>query len=549
MKRLVRSRIALALVLIQSFVFSGLAQTAATRSPFDVAAAIRKEGMENSKIMNTLHYFTDLYGPRLTGSPNHVNAAKWAIREMSSWGFSNAALEPWEFGHPGWVNERAFGMMHTPVQDALTFEVLGWTPSTKGIVRGKPVHLVIPQVPSADNPAVALPPTQNELSAYFEKMKAEVTGRIVFVGKPAVIPVTIEPRPRRIAGDEAKRRFDPTTPAPQGPPPVVAGPQNVPAREGALRAQQIGEQLDRFLVENNAALRVNDAAMDLGLIRAFNNRTFDVTKVVPTVVMRNEDFGRVVRLLERENDVQLEFDVRNRTVPSGVTSYNAVAEIPGTDKKDEVVMLGGHLDSWHAATGATDNAIGCATMMEAARILKAIGVKPRRTIRVALWSGEEQGLLGSLAYVSRHFGTAEKPGPEYGKFNGYFNIDSGTGRARGMSIFGPPEASSLLREALAPFADLGFAGVVSGRSRSIGGSDHTSFNNAGLPGIGIQQDPIEYFTTTWHTNLDTYERVIESDAKASAVVIAAAVYALAMSDTMLPRFASADMPAAPAPRP
>jgi len=549
MKLLVRSRIALALVLIQSFVFSGLAQNAATRSSLDVAAAIRKEGMENSKIMNTLHYFTDLYGPRLTGSPNHVNAAKWAIREMSSWGFSNAALEPWEFGHPGWVNERAFGMMHTPVQDALTFEVLAWTPSTKGIVRGKPVHLVIPQVPSADNPAVALPPTQGELSAYFEKMKAEVTGKIVFVGKPAVIPVTIEPRPRRIADDEAKRRFDPTTPAPQGPPPVTVGPQNVPAREGALRAQQIGEQLDRFLVENNAALRVNDAAMDLGLIRAFNNRTFDVTKVVPTVVMRNEDFGRIVRLLERKNDVQLEFDVRNRTVPSGVTSYNAIAEIPGTDKKDEVVMLGGHLDSWHAATGATDNAIGCATMMEAARILKAIGVKPRRTIRVALWSGEEQGLLGSLAYVSRHFGTAEKPGPEYGKFNGYFNIDSGTGKARGMSIFGPPEASSLLREALAPFADLGFAGVVSGRSRSIGGSDHTSFNNAGLPGIGIQQDPIEYFTTTWHTNLDTYERVIESDAKASAVVIAAAVYALAMSDTMLPRFASADMPAAPAPRP
>jgi Zn-dependent M28 family amino/carboxypeptidase len=184
-------------------------------------------------------------------------------------------------------------------------------------------------------------------------------------------------------------------------------------------------------------------------------------------------------------------------------------------------------------------------MMEAARILKTIGVKPRRTIRVALWSGEEQGLLGSQAYVKKHFGSFESPTANYEKFGGYFNIDSGTGRARGMSVFGTPEAAAVLREAVAPFAEYGILGAINTRSRGLGGSDHTSFNQAGLPGIGVQQDPIEYGTHTWHTNLDTYERIIEDDVKKSAIVIAAAVYALAMRDGLLPRYKGAEMPAAP----
>ena len=208
-------------------------------------------------------------------------------------------------------------------------------------------------------------------------------------------------------------------------------------------------------------------------------------------------------------------------------------------------MLGGHLDSWHAATGATDNAIGCATMMEAARILKAIGVRPRRTIRVALWSGEEQGLLGSLAYVKEHFGSFEEPKPEFNKLVAYLNIDSGTGRARGAGVFGPPEAATVLREALAPFEDLGVVGAIATRRRELGGSDNTSFSQAGLPGIGIGQDPIEYGSATWHTNLDTYERIIEDDVKKSAIAIAAAVYVLATRDEMLPRFTKENMPPLP----
>ena len=525
----------LALMLVQALMLPGSAKAQAAAAPAadaDVYAKIRKEGMENSKILNTLHYFTDRYGPRLTGSPNHEAAAKWAANEMKSWGFDNAFLEPWDFGHPGWVNERATGLMIAPVADTLTFEVLAWTPGTKGVVTADAVNLVMPKFDG--------PPTQEQLTSFFDSMKSKVSGKIVLVGKAAFLDQMTKPAPKTIDDEENRKRWDPNSPRPQRP----AGPPRPPItlKEGALTPAQINEQLDKFLLDNNATLRINDSAMNLGLVRAFNNRTFDVTKVVPTVVLRNEDYGRITRLLEHGTPVRLEFDIRNKLIPEGKTSYNLIGEIAGSDKKDEVVMLGGHLDSWHSATGATDNAIGCATMMEAARIIKAIGVKPRRTIRVACWGGEEQGLLGSVAYVKKHFGTAEAPTPEFAKFNGYLNIDSGTGKVRGMSVFGPPETATVLREALAPFSDLGFGGVLATSSRGLGGTDSTSFNNAGLPGIGGSQNPIEYFGTTWHTNLDTYERIVEKEVKESAVIFAAAAYKLAMSDKMLPRFAPADMP-------
>ena len=205
-------------------------------------------------------------------------------------------------------------------------------------------------------------------------------------------------------------------------------------------------------------------------------------------------------------------------------------------------MLGGHLDSWHAATGATDNAIGCAVMMEAVRILTAVGARPRRTIRVALWSGEEQGLLGSRAYVRQHFGTFEDPKPEYAKLSAYINMDSGTGRVRGLTAFGPAATGNVLREATASFKDLGMLGATTTRSRGTGGTDSTNFNAAGLPGINTILDPIQYQTYTWHTNLDTYERIVEDDVKKAAMVIAGTVYHLAMRDELLPRFSKEEMP-------
>jgi carboxypeptidase Q len=493
---------------------------------------IQDEGMKNSQILRTLHYLSDVYGPRLTGSPNHKAAADWTIRQMTTWGFENAALEPWEFGYPGWVNERASGFITSPVQDSLVFEVLAWTPGTKKAVKGQAYQMILPERP-----------TQEELTAYFNSVKANLKGKMVLVGKAAVIGVNFDPQNKRLDDENLKRRLDPNAPAPQFP--TFQPPTPKP---GQLTPAQFTEQVDKFLVDNKVAVRINDAGREHGQIRAFNNRSFDEKKVVPTVVLRNEDFGRIARILADNTPVSLEFDIRNRTIPEGKTSYNVVGEIVGSDKKDEVIMLGGHLDSWHAATGATDNAIGCAIMLEAARILKTLNVKPRRTIRVALWSGEEQGLLGSQAYVKKHFGSFETPTANYEKFGGYFNIDSGTGRARALGVFGNAETAAILREIVAPFADYGIAGAINSKNRGLGGSDHTSFNQAGLPGIGVMQDPIEYGSHTWHTNLDTYERIVEDDVKKSAVIIAAAVYALAVRDELLPRFKKEEMPALPAER-
>jgi hypothetical protein len=504
----------------------------------EVNAKIRKEGMENSQIMRTMHFLTDVYGPRLTGSPRLKQAGEWAVKQMQSWGLENAHLEPWEFGHPGWSNEQMVAHIVSPFKDHLVCEVLAWTPSTKGPVKASVYQMILPERP-----------TQEVLTSYLEGIKQHVKGKIVLVGKHQPVQVTTNPTPRRLDDQQARSRFDPNNPnAGRG-----GGPPRDRQREeqqpGRLNQGQINEQVDKFLVANGALVRVNDAGRDHGQIRAFSNRTYDQSKVVPTVILRNEDYGRISRILANNSagtgGVVLEFNIVNRFHPEGRTAYNVIAEVAGSDKKDEVIMLGGHLDSWHAATGATDNAIGCAVMMEAARILKSIGLKPRRTIRVALWSGEEQGLLGSRAYVEQHFGSFENPKPAFEKFGGYFNIDSGTGRARGMSVFGPSDAATILRQVLATFEDLGVVGAIASRNRGSGGSDHASFARAGLPGIGVSQDPIEYGTCTWHTNLDTYERIIEDDAKKSAIVIAAAVYHLATRDQLLPRFARGEMPAPP----
>lgn len=530
---------------------SAFAQGPAAAPDPDVQAKIRKEGMDNSQIMRVLHYFTDVYGPRLTGSPNHENSAKWAIKEMERWGFTNSHLEPWDFGHPGWLNERATAHVLSPFKEPLMIEVLGWTPSTNGTVTAQ-IHQLIP--PAA--------PTEDQMKAFLDAERAKIKGKIVMVGKHAVLPVVINPPAKRMDDAMAKARYSGNPAAagggrPGGPGGPGGPPQQPPAQPGQprkLNAREVAEKIDDLLLTGGALVRFNDSGMEQRRIRAFNNRSFDTSKTVPTAIISNEDYGRISRILADGTPVEVEVNIVNRNYPKGKTSYNVIGEVPGADKKDEVIMLGGHLDSWHAATGATDNAIGCATMMEAARIINALvksgAIKaPRRTIRVALWSGEEQGLLGSQAYVKEHFGSVENPKPEFARFGGYFNIDSGTGKARGMGVFGPEEASAGLRAVLAPFEDYGFYGVLPSRSRALGGSDNTSFSQAGLPGIGVGQDPIEYFNITWHTNLDTYERIIEDDAKKSAIVIAAAVYHLAMSDSLLPRFSAEQMPALPPARP
>jgi carboxypeptidase Q len=519
----------------------GLRALAEETIDYQANTRIRAEGRDRSQIMRTLHFLTDVYGPRLTGSPNHKAAAEWAARQMTEWGLENAQLEPWDFGRPGWQNERFTGFLISPVKDSLVGEVLAWTPGTNGTVTAQAVQIVPPRCspPPGPRPGEAPRcPDEVELNGYLETVRSRVRGRIVLVGAHTPVGVTFSPAPLRRDDEQVRTQYDPSNPgAGSGPARVADEPQ-----PGRLTTNAINERIDQFLLANGALLRLNDAGRDHGQIRAFQNRTYDPSKAPSTVVLRNEDYGRISRILADGTPVELEFTIVNRTYPEGRTSYNVIAEIPGTDKRNEIVMLGGHLDSWHAATGATDNAIGCAVMMEAARILNAVGLKPRRTIRVALWSGEEQGLLGSKAYVRRHFGSFEEPGPEFDAFNGYFNVDSGTGRIRGATVFGPAAAATVVREALLPFEDLGVVGAVATRSRRSGGTDSTSFNEAGLPGIGLGQDPIQYNSYTWHTNLDTYERIVEEDVKKSAIAIAGAVYHLAVREERVPRFSKEEMP-------
>jgi carboxypeptidase Q len=492
----------------------------------EIHAALRQEEKAHSEIMRTMHYLSDVYGPRLTGSPQARAAAEWAIKAMAGWGFENGHLEPWEFGHPGWTNERVIAHVISPIKDQLTVEVLAWSPGTKGTVTAQAFQLAPPDRP-----------TPADLTGYLDSVRTQIKGKIVLASRVVTVAPRLEPRPARVDDARLRTRYDPNADPSQG-----RGRGQSQTALPPMTRTEINRRIDEFLLSNGAVLRINDAGRELGQIAAFNNPTYDVTKVVPTVVMRNEDYGRLARILADGTPVTLEFDIANTTYPDGHTSYNAIAEIPGTDKRDQIVMLGGHLDSWHSATGATDNAIGCATVMEAARLLKAIGVRPRRTIRVALWTGEEHGLLGSQAYVRQHFGSVEEPRRDHALLSAYLNLDTGTGRIRGANVFGPAAASDVVRSLLAPFADLGVVGVAASSRRSLGDTDSTTFNAAGLPGINFDQDPIQYDAATHHTNLDTYERIVEDDVRAAAIVVAATAYELAMRDDLLPRFDRNTMP-------
>jgi len=503
-----------------------LAAATSLAADADVQGRIRHEA-STSSIMRTLHMFTDVYGPRLTGSPNAKAGADWAIKTFAGWGLTNAHLEAWDFGHPGWANERAVAQIVAPVKDQLFVRPVAWTPGTNGTITAPVFALTYP-----DRPTVA------DLTNYLESVRSRVKGRIVLAGQPVAVAPKLDPRPARRDEEQLRRRYDPEA-APE--PPRARPPQDGAAN--TMTRAEVSKRVDQFLLEHGALARVNDAGREMGQIVAYYNTSYDLSHVVPTIVMRNEDYGRIARILADGSDVQLELNVLNRTFAEGRTSYNAIAEIEGTDRRDEVVMLGGHLDSWHAATGATDNAIGCAVMMEAVRILKAIGVQPRRTLRIALWTGEEQGLLGSRAYVREHFGTFEDPKNEFRSLVAYVNLDNGTGRVRGARVFGPPAAAEAVRRILAPFADLGVVGASAYARRITGDTDSTSFNAAGLAGINFDQDPIQYDTYTHHTNLDTYERIVSDDVRAAAIVAAGLVYELATRDERLPRFDRASMPA------
>ncbi len=486
--------------------------------------------MQKSQVMALASELCDGFGPRLMASPANHASAQWMVSRLQGWGLE-AHTEPFDFGHPGWTNTWCSALAMASYQDPLTVEVVAWTPSTTGLVKGQAYALPLPEEPLPAEP-----------DAFFATHQGKLRGRMALIGPHKVIPPEFKPNPLRHETAPLTERLNPM-PEPQAR--CMSRPQ--PKRAGALEPKEISRRLDAFLVAEGCAVRVDDARMANGQIRAFNNRTYDLKLAVPTVVMRSEDFGRMWRLMGADKAVTLAFDIRNETHPRFKDDLNVVGEWRGSEWPEEVILLGAHRDSWHTATGATDSGGNCAVMMETLRILKAAGVPPKRTLRVVLFDGEELGLLGSQAYVKAHYGTPEAPTPDADKLVAMFNVDAGVGQIRGFSVFGPRTAAMVLHDLLQPWKDLSLVGASWHRNRPAKPdyADITSFSHRGLPAIGPTQDGLEYFSYTWHTTLDTYERLVPEDLIRNATVLASVALHLANRTERLPRFQGTELPPLP----
>jgi len=479
-----------------------LAQTAQEAVDLEIVERIRTEGLEHSQIESLARHLTEVIGPRLTGSPGMRAANEWTTEMFRSWGLEGVAMEPWgEFGR-GWQHRDYKGRILTPFVQPLHGQPMAWTGSTDGLVRGQAVV-----VRASDQAAL-------------ERYRGELAGTFVLVEDPQDVTPEFEHRDRRTS---LEALLEP-------PPPAAPGEANADqqARFAAARAQRevMNAAMEMVASEGaHAVLRIS--SRDDGVVRggSAGSREAGTPEGIPHVALSREQYNQIYRNVEAGVPVELEMLVENRFFEDDLQQYNSIGEIRGTDKADEFVMIGAHLDSWHMGSGATDNAAGSVIMMEAMRILKTLGVEPRRTIRIALWSGEEQGLLGSRNYVENH--------PElHSQISAYLNIDNGTGRLRGIWNQSNPRVVPVFEQLLWPFRDLG---VVAVRDGNTGGTDHLSFDRAGIPGFNFIQDPIEYGINTHHTELDTFDHLVLADLKQAAVVVASTVYAIAMRDEMMPR--------------
>jgi hypothetical protein len=598
-----------------------LPRGAATTRGDDPVSRIRDEGLNRSQAMQTLSYLSDVIGPRLTGSPNLRRANEWTRERLESWGLSNAHLEAWgPFGR-GWSLKRFSAQVVSPQDIPLIAFPKAWTPGFERPVSGEVVH-----VDAA---------TMAELRKYHGKLR----GAVVLFGAVREVQARFEPLAVRLGDTDLLRlaNSDVSTPAPPGLARTITPSERLALLAGnpVARLSRAGTRPATVAAGRPASRpSTGPAALPISRVLSFmagegaavvvtpstqgDGGTFFVTSasvpgdsptpaapggggVVPSnfprpwattqpiggpaqVVLATEQFNRLVRMIRAEERLTMEVDLRVALHEESPMAYNTVAEIRGTDLADEVVMLGAHMDCWHSGTGATDNGAGCAAVMEAVRIIKALGLEPRRTIRVALWTGEEQGLLGSKAYVGKHFGYYPEPttgpsrrpttraagkssrasrGPggargqgarpttaatrpalvkreEYEKLSVYFNLDNGTGKVRGVYLQGNEAVRPLFRKWLAPFADLGASTLT---LANTGGTDHLSFDAIGLPGFQFIQDPVEYWTRTHHSNEDVFDRIQADDLKEAAVILATFAYDAAMMDAKVPRKPERQSPA------
>ncbi len=516
---------------------------------------IKAEGLQRSQVMDLASWLTDVYAPRLTGSPMSQKAAEWTVAKLKEYGLVNVKIEPWVNRNGferGWTNDKFYLAAVAPEKFPIPGTPTAWTPGTEGLVSGEVVLVTAT--------------TEADLAAYKGKLKGkwvltQAAPDVAAYWKPQATRHTPEelaaleawpaPQPEFGVTPPGGRAGGPGAPAPAGPP--AGGRGGV----GAMAARAAFFKAEGVLGTFTTAPRGH------GIYTVGGNRAADPAATLPAIAIGAEHYGRIARMLARNIPVTIEADIRNTFHPNPPV-FNIVGDLPGTDKADEIVMLGGHFDTWHAATGAADNGVGVAAMMEAMRILKTSGVKLRRTVRIGLWGGEEQGLLGSREYVAQHFASRQPvpaaPGapaaqpaqagppaggrggfgpqgplelkPDYEKFSVYFNIDNGTGALRGIYLQGNDAAAPIFREWMEPFRSLGMTTVT---IRNTGGTDHQAFDAVGLPGFQFIQDEVEYSTMTHHTNLDYYERLQPGDIQKMATIAAGFAYFAANRDEKLPR--------------
>ncbi len=508
------------LVLVILFSTLAFAQSPPERVDLAALARIRAAALNQSRVMDTVSYLNDVIGPRLTNSPNLRQAQAYAVERLRGWGLSNVHVEPWgPFGR-GWSLEGFAANVTSPAFGPLIAFPKAWSPGTHGTVRGPAVFL-----------DVATP-------ADLDRFKGKLRGRIVLMSPARVLDPLFDPPSHRLSTEELRALAD--APLPGAAVPFQLSPEQRSANELNLLKWL-------FVRDEGAAVVLQPSVRDAGTVYVTSATTpyavdtpsadrapaWDLRKpiVVPQAVVAAEQYNRIIRQIVRGIPVELEINIAVRFHEDDPMSGNVIGEIPGTDLKDEVVMIGGSLDSWHAGTGATDNSGGAGVAMEVVRIIQSLGLRPRRTIRVALWSAEEQGTLGSKAYAAAHF--ADHRSAEYEKFAGYFNLDYGTGRIRGIYAQANAAVRPIFAAWLAPLADLG-ASTVS--LDNIGATDHIPFDEAGLPAFQFIRDYMEGTNTrAAHTNMDTLDHVIGDDLKQSAAVAASVVYCLSMRDQKLPR--------------
>jgi hypothetical protein len=539
-------------MLISSLTTPAQQPVAPAKDPNDPIERIKDEGMNRSQVMQTLSYLTDVIGPRLTNSPNMKRANEWTRDKLTAWGLQNAHLEAWgPFGR-GWALKDFSAAVVAPQTIPLIAYPKAWSPGAQ-ITNGDVVF-----VDAKD---------ENEL----QRLKGTLRRKIVLASSVREVKAHFEPLGKRLTEKELLQLAD--APEPGGSP---FNPSNSQFQD-FLKSQIFVARKLQFFSDEGAALVIEasqgdggtlfvsgasvpqplDLSSPLATLRSLflgGIRPFDknAPQIVPQMVLAIEHYNRLVRLIQAGEKVQMNVKLVVQFYDKDLMGYNTIAELPGTDKKDELVMVGAHMDSWHAGTGATDNGAGVAVAMEAMRILKALNLQPRRTIRVALWSGEEQGLLGSQAYVEKHFGKIEESpdasfarlvagggvasqvtrGPEYDKLSAYYNLDNGTGKIRGVYLQNNELVRPIFRQWLAPFRDMGAATLT---ISNTGGTDHLPFDAIGLPGFQFIQDQVEYGTRTHHTNQDVFDRIQADDLKQASTVMAVFLYNTAMREDKLPR--------------